>query len=73
MKKITKVKQLYKYNIIGIKIEKQLFIENDPSTGIVSIYSISIFGNKNTKVKAGETYSNLHIIIEKKNQMGYKF
>ena len=72
MKKMTEVKKLYKYNIIGLKIEKQLFIENDPSTGIVSIYSISIFGNKNTKIKTGESYSNLHIIIEKKNQMGYK-
>ena len=72
MKKITQVKQLYKYNLIGLRMEKQLFIENDPSTGIISIYTISIFGNKNTKIKTGENYSNLHIIIEKKNQMGYK-
>ena len=72
MKKITQVKQLFKYNLIGLRMEKQLFIENDPSTGIVSIYTISIFGNKNTKIKTGENYSNLHIIIEKKNQMGYK-
>ena len=71
MKKITQVKQLYKYNIIGLNMAKQLFIENDPSTGIVTIYAISIFGNKNTKLKTGENYSNLHIIIEKKNQMGY--
>ena len=72
MKKITQVKQLFKYNLIGLRMEKQLFIENDPSTGIISIYTISIFGNKNTKIKTGENYSNLHIIIEKKNQMGFK-
>ena len=71
MKKITQVKQLYNYNLIGLRMEKQLFIENDPSTGIVSLYTISIFGNRNTKIKTGENYSNLHIIIEKKNQMGY--
>ena len=52
-------------------MEKQLYIENDPSTGIVSLYTISIFGNKNSKIKTGDTYSNLHIIIDKKNQMGY--
>ena len=71
MKKMTQVKQLYKYNFIGIKMEKQLYIENDPSTGIASIYAISINGNKNTKIKTGDSYSNLHIIIDKKNQMGY--
>ena len=70
-KKITQVKQLYKYNLIGIKMDKQLYIENDPSTGIVSIYGISSFGNKNTKIKVGDSYSNLHIIIDRKNQMGY--
>ena len=46
MKKITQVKQLYKYNLIGLRMEKQVFIENDPSTGTVSIYYITIFGNK---------------------------
>ena len=66
MKKITQVKQLYKYNLIGLKMEKQLYIENDPSTGIVSLYTVSIFGNKNTKIKTGDTYSNLHTIIDKK-------
>ena len=71
MKKITQVKQLYKYNLIGLKMEKQLYIENDPSAGIVSLYTVSIFGNKNTKIKTGDTYSNLHTIIDKKNQMGY--
>jgi len=71
MKKITQVKQLYNYNLLGIKMEKQLYIENDPSTGIASIYAISIFGNKNTKIKTGDSYSNLHVIIDKKNQMGY--
>ena len=70
-KKITQVKPLYKYNLIGIKMEKQLYIENDPSTGIVSIYAISSFGNKNTKIKTGDSYSNIHIIIDRKNQMGY--
>ena len=66
MKKITQVKPLYNYNLIGLRMEKQIFIENDPSTGIVSLYTISIFGNRNTKIKSGENYSNLHIIIEKK-------
>ena len=30
-----------------------------------------IFGNINSKIKIGEQHTNLHIILEKKNQMAY--
>ena len=71
MKKISNVKQIYKYNLLGLRMEKQILSEIDPSTGISRSYVVIIFGNKNLKIKLNDQYSNLHIVIEKKNQMGY--
>ena len=71
IKKFLYVKQLYKYNLIGMKMESQIFVENNPSNGKTNSYQVIIFGNKNTKIKMSEQQSNLHIILEKKNQMGY--
>ena len=71
VKNFLYVKQLYKYNLIGLKMESQIFVENDPSTGKFNAYQVIIFGNKNTKIKMSEQQSNSHIILEKKNQMGY--
>jgi len=71
MKKINHVKYLYKYNLIGLKMEKQIRTEIDPSTGIVNSYFIVTFGNKNLKMKLADQHSNMHIITERKNQMGY--
>ena len=70
-KKISYIKQIYSYNLIGLRMEKQILSEINPSTGITNSYVIIIFGNKNLKIKLQEQYSNLHIITEKKNQMGY--
>ena len=47
MKKITYEKSLYKYNLIGMKMEGQMYSEIDPSKGTLSVYSILNFGNKN--------------------------
>ena len=68
----TYVKNLYKYNLVGLKMESQIYVENNPSTGKCNSYQIIIFGNKNTKIKMSEQQTNYHIILEKKNQMGYK-
>jgi len=71
MKKITYVKQLYKYNLIGMKMEGQMYSEIDSSTGRLSVYSIINFGNKNSKIKVEDQKSNTHIILERSNQMAY--
>ena len=72
IKKITYVKQLYKYNLIGIKMEGQIFAENDPSTGSTTSYFVVKFGNINVKMKIEDQHTNMHIILDRKNQMGYK-
>jgi hypothetical protein len=71
MKKITYMKQLYKYNLIGMKMEGQMFSEINPSNGRFDVYSILNFGNKNSKIKVKEQISNTHIVLERSNQMGY--
>ena len=70
-KKITYMKSLYNYNFLGLKMEKQIFTEINPKKGTTTSYFITIFGNKNTKIKISELQSNMHIILEKKNQMAY--
>ena len=70
-KKVIHAKQLYKYNIIGIRLEKQSITEIDPSTGIVSTYFKKIFGNKEVIIRISDQYTNMHIITERSNQMGY--
>ena len=49
IKKMNYVKQLYKYNLIGLRMEKQILTEINPSTGITNSYFVLIFGNKNLK------------------------
>ena len=70
-KKISNTKKIYSYNLLGLRMEKQILSEIDPSTGISNSYIVIIFGSKNLKIKLQEQYSNLHIITEKRNQMGY--
>ena len=69
MKKTVNKKDLYDYNIIGMIMKNQIFNELDPSTGISYSYSVMTFGNINKVIKASKIYSNLNIILEKKNQM----
>ena len=66
MKKMLKKKDLYNYNMLGLKMQNQLFNELDPSTGISYSYFIMTFGNKNIKMKTSEIYSNMNVILEKK-------
>ena len=70
-KKLVYCKQLYKYNILGIRMEKQSIIETNPATGITSAYFIKIFGNKNEKITISDHYTNDHIITDRTNQLGY--
>ena len=71
LKKINSVKDLYNYNLIGLKMEKQIFNEINPKTGTISTYFVMIFGNKNIEIKVADQQTNLHIILEKKNKMAY--
>ena len=71
MKRITYMKQIYKYNLIGMKMEGQIYFEMNPSTGVLEAYTIMNFGNKNTKIKIEEQITNSHIILERSNQMAY--
>ena len=71
LKKISSVKDLYNYDLIGLKLEKQIFNEINPKTGTISTYFVMIFGNKNIKIKVADQQTNLHIILEKKNKMAY--
>ena len=73
MKKITNVKDLYNYNMLGLKMQKQIINEIEPKTGKSSTYYIMTFGELNKKIKIFEQQSNLHIILEKKNQMTFNF
>ena len=72
IKKITYIKQLYKYNLIGMKMEGQMYTEIDSSTGKLNVYSIMSFGNKNSKIKVKDQRSNTHLILDRSNKMAYK-
>ena len=69
MKKIINKKDLYSYNLVGMVMKNEIVNELDPSTGISQSYSVMTFGNMNKVTKGPTVYSNLHIILEKKNQM----
>ena len=69
MKNIINEKDIYNYNLLGLKMKKQTFNELNPSTGIMTTYFIMIFGNVNRKIKTNEQRTNLHIILKNKNQM----
>jgi hypothetical protein len=71
MKNIINEKDLYNYNLLGLKMKKQTFNELNPSTGIMTTYFIMIFGNVNRKIKTTEQRTNMHIILKNKNQMIY--
>ena len=71
LKKITYAKDLYKYNLLGLKMQKQIINEINPKTGSSSTYFVMTFGNKNIKLKVSEQQTNLHIILEQKNKMAY--
>ena len=71
LKKMNYVRDLYNYNLLGLKIKKQIFNEINPKTGSISTYFVMIFGNKNIKIKVADQQTNLHIILEKKNKMAY--
>ena len=70
-KKQENDRDLYKYDLLGLNIQKKIYTEINPETGTADSYFVMIFGNKNTKIKIAEQQTNLHIIIEKKNKMAY--
>ena len=50
-------------------MQNQISNEIDPSTGVTVSYLVMTFGNINIKIKTSEQRTNMHIILEKKNQM----
>ena len=71
LKKIAYAKDLYKYNLLGIKMQKQILNEINPRKGTTSTYFVMTFGNVNFKVKVADQQTNLHITLEQKNKMAY--
>ena len=71
LKKKVYEKDLYKYNLLGLNIQKTITNEIIPETGTTNSYFEMILGNKNTKIQFKEQQTNLHIILEKKNKMAY--
>ena len=69
--KLVNEKDLYSYNFLGLKMQKKIINELDPSTGKSLTYFNLMFGNINHKIKTSEQSSNLHIILEKKNKMAF--
>jgi cephalosporin hydroxylase len=69
MKKLTNVKDLFNYNLLGLKMQKQILNEINPSTGTSISYFILTFGLINQKIKTSEQRSNMHLILRNKNQM----
>ena len=51
MKNMVYMKQMFKQNLMGMKMEGQMYSEIEPSTGKTRIYSITSFGNRNSKIK----------------------
>ena len=65
------LKPLYKHNLLGLKMETQIISEITPSKGTMSSYFDVIFGNMKQRIKLSDQHSNMNIVLEKKNQMGY--
>ena len=65
------VKEVYSYNLIGLKMKGNVYTEIEPSTGLAKSNLDMIFGNKHSKIKIKDQRTNMHIILKNKNQMAY--
>ena len=65
-------KNLYKHNLLGLKLEGEANNEMGFSNGIASNYFIMKFGNINTKFTFDEKKTNMNIVVERINQMIFK-
>ena len=65
------VKPLYKQNLLGLKMETNIVSEITPSKGTMTSYFDVIFANINQRIKLSDQHSNMNIVLEKKNQMGF--
>ena len=63
MKNILTVKEVYYYNLMGLKMKGNVFSEIQPSTGITRSYFELIFGSKHTKINIEDQRTNMHIIL----------
>ena len=71
IKKLILKKDLFSHNLIGLILRGDIFSEIDPSSGKAFVYYISKLGNLNIRYDLEEFRTNLHIIIERTNQMTY--
>ena len=62
-------KEIYKYNILGLKMEGIIISKIETSSGIAKNYFRMEFGNIHMTIKISDLQTNLHIIIDKVNQM----
>ena len=65
------MKPLYKQNLLGLKMETNIVSEITPSKGTMTSYFDVIFANINQRIKLSDQHSNMNIVLEKKNQMGF--
>ena len=65
-------KNLYKHNLLGLKLEGEAHNEMGFSNGITSNNFNMRFGNINTKFAFDEKKTNMNIVIERINQMIFK-
>ena len=65
-------RNLYKYNLLGLKLEGETHNEMSFSNGIASNYFIMKFGFINNKFTFDEKKTNLNIVVERINQMIFK-
>ena len=71
IKKLIHKRELFNHNLIGLILKGDIYSEIDPSLGTTKVYLISQFGNYNKRYGFKELRTNLHIIIERTNQMTY--
>ena len=71
IKKLIHKRELFNHNLIGLILKGDIYSEIDPSLGTTNVYLISQFGNYNQRYGFKEFRTNLHIIIERTNQMTY--
>ena len=73
VKKATYDEKIYRNNILGLGMGGETFSETDSKTGLMNNYFVMNFGLINTKFNLGKKQSNLNIIIDRTNQMTFKF
>ena len=65
-------KEIYEYNLMGIKMNEKAFAEIEPSTGKLKKFVDITFGKMKTRINFKDSDTNLNIIIQNSNKLIYK-